>query len=739
MSDSFDPYRKWLGISPQDQPPDFYRLLAIELFESDPDVIEVAADGRMAQVKNFQSGKYSKLSQEILNEIAKAKICLLNSDKKAEYDVMLRRKTEKKEIVSTCRPSPDTAAIPQIPQFHSASVSSRVAISDGQRRRLLSAAIGAVFLLVLGVVFLLSRGGGSVNEGDVTGRQKAGFPGHMVDRSETSARMQSGNASNIDKVERPIGSVVLPQHDRSELEVDSLPDSLRLASAVDGTSKPADVPVGGGARRQLEDLLAVGDAEDLIKDDFDDNEHAESDSKRPLKEVTPPNKRLPVPGLNERQEVEKKVREIFQKEFGEARTVDARLALAAKLKEQAKASADAATDRFVLMQIASEVLAGAGDVDNAIKIVDQMARLYSVDPFAIKAHLLAKSIDSMQSGERSADAGQQVLNAAIELADLAVKKDEFDVARHFQKLAIAAAKRIDKTQLERELRVRERTLDRMKQRFATVKQAVDFLKREPNDPESNQTVGRWHCFTKSDWKKGLPFLAKSQNPKISILATQDMKHPTKPGEQVKLADAWWNIAQNEETMSKPGLLARATYWYEEAAPNLTGLEKMRVAKRLEKLTAIETPSKQTGSKGRGVIQAGNVALASNGTQVSGVDRGGEFLLDGLTQYDGRTGFALSNWPCEWTITFTKPYQLTHLRFLLWAHDERAYRYMITASPDGEEYHTLTDRSKLGSQGWQRITFPAQKVKSIKVFGLHNSLNEGFHLVEFEAYSLAPKR
>ena len=36
MSESFDPYHKWLGISPKDQPPNHYRLLAIDEFEAKP-------------------------------------------------------------------------------------------------------------------------------------------------------------------------------------------------------------------------------------------------------------------------------------------------------------------------------------------------------------------------------------------------------------------------------------------------------------------------------------------------------------------------------------------------------------------------------------------------------------------------------------------------------------------------------------------------------------------------------
>ena len=35
MSEAFDPYYRWLGIPPGEQPPDHYRLLGIERFEAD--------------------------------------------------------------------------------------------------------------------------------------------------------------------------------------------------------------------------------------------------------------------------------------------------------------------------------------------------------------------------------------------------------------------------------------------------------------------------------------------------------------------------------------------------------------------------------------------------------------------------------------------------------------------------------------------------------------------------------
>ena len=90
MPKAFDAYHKWLGIEAEDRPPSHYRLLGIALFEGDPDVIASAADRQMTHIRSFQSGQYAAHSQKILNEIAAARICLLNAAQKADYDQQLR-------------------------------------------------------------------------------------------------------------------------------------------------------------------------------------------------------------------------------------------------------------------------------------------------------------------------------------------------------------------------------------------------------------------------------------------------------------------------------------------------------------------------------------------------------------------------------------------------------------------------------------------------------------------------
>jgi hypothetical protein len=94
MGKTVDPYYEWLGIPPKDQPPNHYRLLGIELFEANPNVIDAAANRQMGFVKEYQTGPDCELSQHLLNELSAARLCLLNPANKAIYDSQLQAKPE---------------------------------------------------------------------------------------------------------------------------------------------------------------------------------------------------------------------------------------------------------------------------------------------------------------------------------------------------------------------------------------------------------------------------------------------------------------------------------------------------------------------------------------------------------------------------------------------------------------------------------------------------------------------
>ena len=83
---TFDAYHKWLGIPPGEQPPDHYRLLGVQRFETDLDVIESGADRQAIALRIFQIGPNAEMAARLLNEVSAARLCLLQPREKKKYD-----------------------------------------------------------------------------------------------------------------------------------------------------------------------------------------------------------------------------------------------------------------------------------------------------------------------------------------------------------------------------------------------------------------------------------------------------------------------------------------------------------------------------------------------------------------------------------------------------------------------------------------------------------------------------
>ena len=185
MADKFDPYHEWLGIPASEQPPNHYRLLSIPAFEASSSVIENAADQRMAHLRTFQTGKHSRESQRLLNEVAAARVCLLNVEKKAAYDKELRQAFQKQRVQPAPPPLPAGGRpVPRARPWRSSrqgggkGLAKRAAAENPWRRRaplLGGVLLAAVVLLSLLVVAIWS----SVQSGPTTVVQRhepAGAP-----------------------------------------------------------------------------------------------------------------------------------------------------------------------------------------------------------------------------------------------------------------------------------------------------------------------------------------------------------------------------------------------------------------------------------------------------------------------------------------------------------------------------------------------------------------------------------
>ena len=723
--ESFDPYRKWLGIPEQDQPPHHYRLLGIELFESDLDVIVNAADGRMAQVKNFQTGKQSEQSQRILNELAAAKVCLLNPQKKTEYDRRLQARLKsaaaKAEVALGDKnaDSPETA----LSFGHYSPVSSftsRKSKRSAKHAWVIPAAVVAAVVLLGGLlaVMFTSNSSQSVAKNTAVKAVTDNAP------SQTSPTKKSYDSD--------ITAATQPPKPAAGAETESLP-----AKSPEPLSKRSDSPEQPEAKELAAPMPNTSDAlppqaEIPGKPVPPPQEPAPTPAveKSPTVEAKP--KKAAVPSDDQQAEVEAKIRQIFEKEFSDAKSVNGKITLAAKLFKQGTATSDDPVARFVLWRLASRSAARAGELANALEVVDKMQEQYDVDGLELKANLLADAVDTLRTGSSGAQKtvilGESLMNAAI-------AADNFDLANRLLKLANTAAYKANDVQMKREMQTRTRELNRLKQVFSLIQKAQKALDDNPDNEEANLTIGRWYCLAKGNWEKGLPMLAKGSDPDLAAIAKQDLAAPAAPTAQMELGDAWWSLAEKHLATSKSVVRLRATSWYERCLPGLSGLDKTKVQKRLETST-VEIKSPLTGT--HGVVVAGNVALATNGTTVQGAARG-ETLIDGDVKVRQGLGYAYQagGLPCEWTIAFNRPYRLKQIRFLLWNGDGRFFNYSTKISADGQHYAMLIDRSKGEWRGWQVIDFAPCSVKAVQLIGLHGSAAEEFLVVEFEAYCIPP--
>lgn len=106
----FNPYHRWLQIPPSEQPANPYRLLGLAVFESDLEVIDNAAEQRMAHLRSVQNGPRGEIAQKLMNEISRARIDLLDAKKKSEIDANLRLEME------SLMPQAAETAVPVLPQ-----------------------------------------------------------------------------------------------------------------------------------------------------------------------------------------------------------------------------------------------------------------------------------------------------------------------------------------------------------------------------------------------------------------------------------------------------------------------------------------------------------------------------------------------------------------------------------------------------------------------------------------------
>jgi hypothetical protein len=293
-------------------------------------------------------------------------------------------------------------------------------------------------------------------------------------------------------------------------------------------------------------------------------------------EGDPDKKKRPVPSADEQAKTEKLIRTLFKQEYAQAeKDAQAKLKLVEFLLQSARETNDDPVARFVLLREGRDLAAEAGEVGQALAVLDEMTREFVLPALETKAALLARGAKAA-TGEKA----NALVEIALDALDEALEADHFKVAGDIMKAAQAAIAKMKNLALAGQVQQRAEELASIQKEHVRIQEFVDKLKKDAKEPAANLQVGKYYGLLRGNWLRALPHLALSSDETLKDLAQKDLARPKTAKAQLALGDAWWHVAEQEKGLAQLRLRQRAAYWYEEALPDLTGINRTRIEKRL---------------------------------------------------------------------------------------------------------------------------------------------------------------
>jgi hypothetical protein len=195
---------------------------------------------------------------------------------------------------------------------------------------------------------------------------------------------------------------------------------------------------------------------------------------------------------------------------------------------------------------------------------------------------LTKLIDAAAAKDQGELASQ-----ALELAEFAAAAEQFDDAEQLGRQALKAATKGRSAPMQKSVREFAGRLNQQRERYDAYKAALPVLEKDPADTGANLAAGRYLCFSRGDWGAGIPYLALSHDTVLRALAEQELKlTDDAAASRLALAEAWLAAADSAAPADRPHFLASALYWYQQALPQLSSLQKLKAEQGIKKIGAV---------------------------------------------------------------------------------------------------------------------------------------------------------
>lgn len=281
-----------------------------------------------------------------------------------------------------------------------------------------------------------------------------------------------------------------------------------------------------------------------------------------------------VPDENAQAEKVALINEIYQHDYESAETREQKLRFARKLYHVGLETKNDPTGRFVLLRIARDIAIEQRDPNTTIRAIDAMDETFQIDALQMKV----ASLTSIASAARMRSEQKEVAAELISLIDQCVKSDRYAIAEPLPAIAISAALKARDTPLRVAAIAREDELVRLTGDYNRIANSLETLAVNSDAPEANLAVGKFYCFSKGDWARGLPMLAVGTDQVLKSLSLQEM---AQPADAMSIGEGWWEFAESTSEWEKKHIRKHAAMWYAKALPDLSGLNKARIQRRIQ--------------------------------------------------------------------------------------------------------------------------------------------------------------
>jgi hypothetical protein len=217
--------------------------------------------------------------------------------------------------------------------------------------------------------------------------------------------------------------------------------------------------------------------------------------------------------------------------------------------------------------------------------ISQLAQLYAVDGIDMKIAGLRK----LNPADISVPASKSLADACVSALDEALAQDRYDLAASAQRAAEAAARRSQQPALLKQVQGRDQEIKEAAAEYEKSQEATVRLKEKPEDATALLALGKFLCFRKGDWEKGLPLLAVGSDEALKALAQKDLAQPADAAAKADIAAGWWTAAESNAGSVKLRLMLRAAGWYRKARPGLNGAALQTADQRLLEAEQAQLP------------------------------------------------------------------------------------------------------------------------------------------------------